>query len=99
MKLFICWAGERSKEIATFLHDWLPKVHQNIEPFMSAEDIGKGKRWINVLADHLEGSDFGLVCLTSENLTTPWLHFEAEALSKITGSHVVPILYKLEPVI
>jgi hypothetical protein len=96
MKLFICWAGERSKEIASFLHEWLKKVHQNIDQFMSEVDIGKGERWIKVLADQLENSEFGLVCLTSENLTAPWLYFEAGALSKITGSHVVPIIYKLE---
>jgi hypothetical protein len=96
MKLFICWAGERSKEIATFLHDWLPKVHQNIKPFMSEIDIGKGEQWTKVLSEQLEDSHFGLVCLTSDNLAAPWLHFEAGALSKITESHVVPILYKLE---
>jgi hypothetical protein len=96
LKLFICWGGERSKEIAAFLRDWLRNVHQNIEPFMSEEDIGKGERWSKVLTDKLEDSDFGLVCLTSENLTAPWLHFEAGALSKIAGSHLVPILYKLQ---
>ena len=47
MKLFICWAGERSKEIATFLDDWLRKVHQNIDPFMSEVDIVKGERWVS----------------------------------------------------
>src|SRR6516162_4741717 len=95
-KLFICLGGERSKEIAAFLRDWLRNVHQNIEPFMSEEDIGKGERWSKVLTDKLEDSDFGLVCLTSENLTAPWLHFEAGALSKIAGSHLVPILYKVQ---
>ena len=95
-KVFICWSGARSREIATFLRGWLPKVLQNIDPFLSDVDIGKGDRWNRALAEQLEDSKFGLVCLTSENLTAPWLHFEAGALSKSTGSHVAPILYKLD---
>jgi TIR domain len=96
MKLFICWSGERSMEIAAFLRDWLPTVHQNVKPFMSAEDIGKGTRWTSNLARELEATDFGIICLTSDNLTSPWLHFEVGALSKITSARVVPILYKIK---
>jgi hypothetical protein len=64
---------------------------------MSAEDIGKGIRWISSLARELETTDFGILCLTSENLSAPWLHFEAGALSKIAEARVVPILYEINP--
>ena len=61
---------------------------------MSASDIDKGSRWSNELAIHLQGAQFGLICLTQENLEAPWLLFEAGALSKlIDSSRVVPLLY------
>jgi hypothetical protein len=44
MKVFISWSGSRSKQIAKILHDWLPIVLQNIEAFMSTEEIEKGMR-------------------------------------------------------
>jgi hypothetical protein len=96
MKVFICWSAETSMQIANFLRDWLPKVNQRIDAFISHEDIGKGRRWAANLATELEGSNFGLICLTSENLLAPWLHFEAGALSKLTKSRVVPVLYRLK---
>jgi hypothetical protein len=95
MKLFICWSGERSRGIAGFLHNWLPAVHQNIEPFISDDDIGSGIRWRDSLTGQLGTTEFGIVCLTSENLTASWLHFEAGALSKLPKARVVPILYQL----
>jgi hypothetical protein len=49
---------------------------------MSAEEIGKGERWSINLAKELESSNFGLVCLTPENVNAPWLHFEAGAILK-----------------
>jgi hypothetical protein len=96
MKVFICWSGDTSMQIATQLHGWLPKVHQGIKPFMSHKDIGKGIRWTGALANELEDSNFGLVCLTPENLSAPWLHFEAGALSKIAKSNVAPILFQVK---
>lgn len=96
MKVFICWSGDRSMRIAEFLHNWLPTVHQNIDPFMSDEDIGKGAIWRGRLSRELAKANFGIVCLTPENLSAPWLHFEVGALSKIAESRVVPILFQLK---
>lgn len=97
MKLFICWSGERSREIAVFLRNWLPTVHQNIEPFMSEEDVGSGTRWRGSLVSELATTEFGIICLTPDNLTAPWLHFEAGALSKLPKARVSPVLYQLKP--
>jgi hypothetical protein len=36
-----------------------------------------------VLAERLESTQAGVICLTPENLTKPWLLFEAGALSKL----------------
>lgn len=98
MKVFISWSGERSKLVAEALRYWLPKVIQAIEPWMSANDIEKGARWRTELGDRLGQSSFGIICLTPENLESPWLHFEAGALSKQQpGARVCTYLFDLEP--
>ena len=99
MKIFISWAGQKSLAVAKSLYEWLPHVIQTIEPLMSTADIDMGTRWDVVLADQLKQSQFGLVCLTSDNLESPWINFEAGSLSNALGvSYVVPILLDLRPV-
>ena len=96
MKVFISWSGERSRKVAEALRDWLPNVIQSVVPFMSAEDIDKGARWTIELAGELDDTQFGLICLTQENLGAPWLLFEAGALSKsVESSRVVPYLFNV----
>ena len=96
MDVFISWSGERSGKVAEALHNWLPSVIQSVSPFMSASGIEKGSRWSSEIANRLEKSQFGLICLTPENLEAPWLLFEAGALSKSIGnSRVVPYLYEV----
>ncbi|HSB71038.1 MAG TPA: hypothetical protein VLT62_17050 [Candidatus Methylomirabilis sp.] len=45
-------------------------------------------RWFEEIVRTLEGAQAGVLCLTSENLVSPWLHFEAGALAK--GLHKSP---------
>ncbi|MBK7392130.1 MAG: TIR domain-containing protein [Chloracidobacterium sp.] len=98
MKVFLSWSGERSHAIATALRDWLPKVIQALEPWMSAVDIERGARWGTDIAKELEDSQFGIICLTPTNLNEPWIHFEAGALSKtVDQSYVCPFINNVEP--
>jgi hypothetical protein len=98
MKVFISWSGAISRQVAKSFYDWLPNVLQNVQPFMSSEDIEKGARWLSSMTTELQDCHFGLICLTPENLIAPWIHFEAGSLSKmIDRSRLVPILFKLEP--
>lgn len=98
MKIFISWSGEVSKQIAEALREWLPQVIQSIEPWMSSSDIEKGARWGNDIGSNLETTNFGIVCLTPDNLIAPWILFEAGALSKsLESSKVCPVLFDLEP--
>jgi hypothetical protein len=98
MKVFISWSGQVSRELSKHLYDWLPTILQNLELFMSSEDIDKGSRWLSTMAGELQDCNFGLICLTPENLNAPWIHFEAGSLSKIIDrSKVVPILFRLDP--
>lgn len=80
------------------MRGWLPAVLQSVEPYMSVEDISKGARWGSDIAAELEASHFGILCLTPDNLTSPWIHFEAGALSKsVDGARVSPFLLGLSP--
>jgi len=98
MRVFISWSGQRSKNLAKALYDWLPLVLQNIQPYMSSEDIPSGSRWLASISSELQSCNFGILCLTPENLTSQWINFEAGAISKVvTNSHVVPLLYNLVP--
>jgi hypothetical protein len=82
MKIFISWSGKPSLNVATALRDWLPYIFNGIELFVSSEDIRKGKRWPLEVSKELDACNFGIVCLTPDNLETPWLLFESGALSK-----------------
>lgn len=97
MKIFLSWSGDLSRELAEALRDWLPGVLQSVKPFFTPNDIEKGARWGKDISQELEASSFGVFCLTKENLTKPWIMFEAGALSKrIDTSRVCPVLFGVD---
>ena len=42
MKVFIGWSGERSKALAQSLHDWIPLVLHNVEPWFRRLILKRG---------------------------------------------------------
>lgn len=97
MRVFISWSGERSKALAIAFRDWLPLVLHYVEPWLSEADIEAGERWAQSVAKELSASNFGIVCVTSENVNSPWVLFEAGALTKsLETSRVIPLLLDLE---
>lgn len=97
MKVFLSWSGEQSHKVAVVFRDWFPSVIQSLVPYVSSEDIDKGARWSTDIAKELEDSTFGILCVTKENLTAPWLTFEAGALSKtMDKSFVSPFLFNIK---
>ena len=98
MEIFISWSGPRGESLAKAIREWLPKVIQSLKPWISASDIEKGARWLNDISEKLENTNFGILCLTPENINEPWVLFEAGALSKaLSSSSVCPILFELSP--
>jgi len=82
--------------VALVLRDWIPRIIQYAEPFVSSHDIYAGNRWQSDVASELEKSNFGLICVTQANQAAPWLNFEAGALAKVVeASRVVPLAIDL----
>jgi hypothetical protein len=97
MKVFISWSGERSQVLAQALRDWLPMVLYYVEPWLSHSDIDAGERWALEVAKELEASKFGIICITRENIASPWILFEAGALAKfMQEGRVIPLLLDIE---
>ncbi len=96
MEVFISWSGERSRILAAAISELLPDVLQDLRVWMSEHDINAGSRWGHELHQKLESSNFGVLCLTPENVNAPWLLFEAGSLAKsVSSARVVPYRLKL----
>lgn len=96
MNIFISWSGDKSKEIASILKNWIPTVLQSAKPYFTPSDIEKGSKWESEITKKLNECKVGLICLTVDNTEKPWILFEAGALSnKLEKSRVCPILFGL----
>jgi len=80
MSVFICWSGARSHAVAKAVRTLLKEMEVG-EAFVS-DHIDKGAAWFASILDELQQAKVGIVCLTSENLRSPWMHFEAGALAR-----------------
>ena len=72
---------------------WLPATLQFVRPYYTPVDVEKGTKWATEISAELEKSDMGVICLTRENVSKPWILFEAGALSKKPRSHVCTLLF------
>ena len=96
MKIFISWSGDKSGKVATYLKSWIEQIIQAADPWISI-DIDKGKKWNHEIVSGLAESKIGIICLTRDNLNSPWILFEAGALSKTSDSHVCTFLLDITP--
>ncbi|MCK9899358.1 toll/interleukin-1 receptor domain-containing protein, partial [Frankia sp. Cpl3] len=96
MKVFVSWSGDTSKSVAEIFREWLPVLIHDVDVFVSSQDIGGGTRALDVLADELEATSYGLILTTRATQSSPWINFEAGALAKhVAKSRVVPVLVDL----
>jgi len=98
MDIFISWSGAQSKKVAEALHHYLPLIINAIHPWLSSADIDAGARWGADVATKLHQSKVGILCMTSSNLESIWVHFEAGALAKtLENTYVCPYLMGVKP--
>ena len=91
MKVFISHSGDRSKTLAQKVQWFVRNLIPATDPWIST-GIEKGSRWESEIAQNLEDTHVGIVCLTPENLNARWLLFESGALSKRLDGKVATLL-------
>ena len=97
VKIFVSWSGQRSQALAEALRDWLPLVLHYVKPWLSKADIQAGERWSVEVAKELQESNFGIICVTKDNLSSPWILFESGAIAKsMEDGRVIPLLLDLD---
>jgi len=97
-KIFISWSGEPSKTLALALSQWLPNVLHTVDIWVSSDSIRPGDRWTQEITTALSEIHFGIICVTELNQTSPWMNFEAGALSKtLNEGQVCPYLINVLP--
>lgn len=97
MKIFVSWSGELSRQIAEVLKKWIPCIIQSVEVFFSPEDIEKGDNWDKTISTELSECNYGIICLTTDNTTAPWINFEAGAIAKSLDSKVTALMINIKP--
>lgn len=71
---------------------------QKVKPWYSPDSIEKGSRWLSDLNSQLSQHSAGIICVTPESASAPWLLFEAGALSKFLDVPAVcPVVFGMEP--
>ena len=96
MKIFFSWSGNRSKQVAIALQEWLQLIIHAIDPWIST-DIEKGKRWNEEISKNLEETKIGIIILDKSNLNSRWILFEAGAISKSKNASVNTFLVGVKP--
>jgi hypothetical protein len=82
VSIFICWSGQRSKCLAKAVQELLRDcLALKPEQVFVSDELEKGITWFDSIIKRVRKSNAGIVCLTAENLESPWLHFEAGALA------------------
>lgn len=85
--------------VASAIRSWLPLLFDNVAPWMSDSDISAGQRGLAAIEAELRNTRFGIIVVTEENRNSPWLNFEAGALSRVVADHtehrVTPLLVDL----
>ncbi len=97
MKVFVSWSGVLSKKIAESIKKWIPCIINQVEVFFSSEDIEKGENWDSKITKELSECNYGIICLTKENVTAPWVNFEAGAIAKSLDSRAATLMININP--
>jgi hypothetical protein len=92
----LSWSKPISRAIAEVLHRKLPELfRKRIKVWISSRTIDLGKPWPQAVWNAMRGSNFGILCVTTDNAREPWLHFEAGLLCKSDHSQVIPYIHGL----
>jgi hypothetical protein len=80
-EIFVSWSQPGSRQAAEAFREWLPRALPGVSAWMSKEDITKGRPWFAAVSEQLSRSKACLICVTPENVKSPWLFYEAGAVA------------------
>lgn len=90
MRAFICWSEPRSRQLAEALCAWLPRVCTDELSCGISTRFQAGEMWFLQLLRELDEAHAAIICLTPENVLSPWLHFEAGMAFRRDRETVLP---------
>jgi hypothetical protein len=97
MDIFISWPGAAKPRGRGGAQRILAYDRQRLQSVAFLCDIDKGARWNSDLAAALATANAGIICLTPNNLTAPYILFESGAISKtVEKSFVCTLLIGME---
>lgn len=69
-------------------------MDQQLQPWISEHDIESGKEWRAEIESTLkdEQTKAGIFCITRENISSQWIHYEAGNLTG-RGQRVIPYVF------
>lgn len=95
-KVFISWSKSPTDMLASELALFLRHMFDNVETFVSKDNVAFGVPSIQEIHKELAGTSFGILIVTKANQDEPWLNFEAGSLAKTIPdgdqARVVPLL-------
>lgn len=97
-RLFISWSGELGKKVAELIYDWIDTSYKNAKAnvFLSTR-IEPGRQGFTEIMNALDNCTKGFFIMTRERIRSPWIHFEAGAISKADASNwVIPIYVDID---
>ncbi len=93
LEIFVSWSKPASHEAAEAFKDWLPEALPGVKPWVSSEDVTKGTPWFAAISGQLARSGACLLCITPENVGSPWLFYEAGAIAlALRDARICPYL-------
>src|SRR6476646_1787610 len=92
MKVFISWSGERSREVANLLRDWLPEIVPAIEPWLAADALGPNDEWLRAVAGE---AAVIIPCVTADSLNDEWQSIAPPESDDQHSPLVVPLMIGL----
>lgn len=96
MRIFISWSGERSRVVAEALSRFIPIVLQRARVYLADTMLEAGADWRTAITDAIRKSNFGISCLTKDNINSPWLAYEFGVMSlALEPTHLFPLLIDL----
>lgn len=94
--IFLSWSGPRAKAMAEALQPWLRRVIQSARPFFS-DKIETGAFWDESVRASIQSVQFAVICCTPENVSAPWINYEAGAIAERLKGRTAPWLLGSKP--